>query len=367
MTNSTDPYARYTDDVEVIQPGEEKLIDEVVASFGRVGQQVFDKHRHAVRGAHAKSHGILKGMLTVHDDIAPHLRQGLFRTPASYPVVVRFSSAPGDIHADSVRLPKGMAIKVIGVRGRKVLPGHEDDATQDFLLVNHPVIPFGNIGVYSLMQRFVELNANDSDGTLVAAGALAKGAAWALNRVGVESHTLETAGMPHHHILGETFHSMGAVRFGDYIAKISAAPLSAEVRALTGQEYDPAHEPSIVRTQVQDFFREHGASYQLRAQLCRDLETMPIEDASVVWSERESPQQPIATIVFPPQDTYGPARRVYADDVLSFNPWHCLREHRPLGSIMRARKAAYESSAAFRHVMNAQPRIEPRSIDEIPD
>jgi hypothetical protein len=360
-------YARYTDDVEVIQPDEAKLIEEVVASFARMGRMAFDKHRHAVRGAHAKSPGILKGILTVHDDLAPHLRQGLFRTPASYPVVVRFSSAPGDIHGDSVPLPKGMAIKVIGVEGRKVLPRHQGDSTQDFQLVNHPVIPFGKISTYALMQRFVELNANDSDGTLVAAGVLAKGAAWALNRVGVESHTLETAAMPHHHILGETFHSMGAVRFGEYIAKISAAPLSAEVRALTGRHYNPVHAPSIVRTQIREFFRDQGASYELRAQLCTNLEKMPIEDASVVWSEEDSPHQPIAKIVFQPQDTDGPARRVYADDVLSFNPWHCMPEHRPLGSIMRARKAAYESSAAFRHTMNAQPRLEPRSIDEIPD
>jgi hypothetical protein len=95
---------------------------------------------------------------------------------------------------------------------------------------------------------------------------------------------------------------MGAVRFGDYIAKVSVAPLSAEVRALTGQAYDPRHAPSIVRERISDFF----ASTARPASFARS-------------------------------------------------------------SARTSTDAAYESSAAFRHAMNAQPRVEPRSIDEIPD
>jgi hypothetical protein len=50
--------------------------------------------------------------------------------------------------------------------------------------------------------------------------------------------------------------------------------------------------------------------------------------------------------------------------VQSFNPFHCIPEHLPLGSINRARIKAYESSTAYRHHMNAQPRREPRDIKE---
>jgi len=71
--------------------------------------------------------------------------------------------------------------------------------------------------------------------------------------------------------------------------------------------------------------------------------------------------------VIPPQDAYSPARRVYGDDVLSFNPWQGVEAHRPLGSIMRSRRAAYEASSARRHALNAQPRAEPTSISELPD
>lgn len=94
---------------------------------------------------------------------------------------------------------------------------------------------------------------------------------------------------------------------------------------------------------------------------------MPVEDASVNWPQEESPYQSLGKIVIPAQDAYSPARRVYADDVLSFNPFHCLPEHLPLGSINRARIKAYESSTAYRHHMNAQPRVEPRDISQLPD
>ena len=361
-----DSYLRYSDTIEVLQKDEAQLIDNVVNSMARLNRIVFDKHRHASRDAHAKSHGVLVGTLTVYADLMPHLRQGLFREPGTYPIVVRFSSAPGDINSDKIPSPKGMAIKVLGVAGRKVLAGHEDETTQDFLLVNHPVIPFGHISAYWKMQQLLEKHADDPQAAQIAVAGLAKAAAAVLGLIGVDSPTLDALATPNHHILGETFHSMAAIRFGDHVAKMSAAPLSAAVRAFTGQTYDPNHAPSVVRDQIAAFFKTQGAEYELRAQLCMDLDTMPVEDASVVWHEECSPHQAIAKISLLPQDAYSPARRVYGDDVLSFNPWHCIPEHRPLGSIMRVRIKAYEASSAYRHAMNVQPRTEPRGIDEVP-
>ena len=115
-----------------------------------------------------------------------------------------------------------------------------------------------------------------------------------------------------------------------------------------------------------DFFRNSSAEYELRAQLLTDLQQMPVEDASVLWPEKLSPHQPIGKLTFAAQDPYSPGLRVYGDDVLSFNPWHCVEEHQPLGSIMRIRIKAYEMSSRFRHEMNAQPRREPEDINEVP-
>jgi hypothetical protein len=115
------------------------------------------------------------------------------------------------------------------------------------------------------------------------------------------------------------------------------------------------------------YFSKNSAEYELRAQLCTDLKLTPIEDASIDWPEDISPQQPLARIALPPQAANSPARRAYSDDVLSFDPWRSIAEHRPLGSIMRLRKEAYAASSAFRDVKNNHSMKEPRDISEFPD
>jgi Catalase len=357
----------YRSGVEVEQPQEQQMINQIVSSMRRANEHVFDKRRHAVRDAHAKSHGILKGMLSVYPFLSKELAQGIFQPGRQYPLVARLSSSHGEIHSDEVRALKGLAVKVIGVEGRKLLAGQEHEVTQDFLLANLPVLPFGDVRTYLEMQRKEEerMLKNEPPPGLLAE--IASTASSALKSVGLTGGSLDVVGPPAHHILGETFHSMAAIRFGRYVAKLSVAPLSPPVTGLTGQAVEIGGNSSRYRDLVAEFFRSQRAEYEIRAQLCTDLERMPVEDASVVWDPELSPHLPLARLIFEPQDTYSPARRVYGDEVLSFNPWHCIEDHRPLGSVMRARIAAYEASTQFRHTMNGQPRIEPRDIAEIPD
>ena len=54
------------------------------------------------------------------------------------------------------------------------------------------------------------------------------------------------------------------------------------------------------------------------------------------------------------------------DDRMSFSPWHGVAAHRPLGSVMRVRKAAYEAARAFRESRNRQPVDEPRVLESLP-
>ena len=363
---TNDAYLAYSDGVEQLQPDEDALVEKILASMMRVNRVVYDRHRHGLRDAHAKSHGIVQGELIVADDLAPHLRQGVFATPGRYPVIARFSTAPGDLQSDRVPAARGMALKVFGVTGDKLLP---DDASrnQDFLLVNHPVIPFGHVKAYWDTQQLLEKGDGVPETVQRITSALARGAQQLLKAARVDVPVaVQALAASNHHLLGETFHSMAAVRFGDYVAKLSAAPASDEVRALTGQPVPTDRGDSVLRDLVVEHFRAHGAEYELRAQLCTTTADMPIEDASIPWSEDKSPHQPIARLIFPAQEAYSEARRIYADDVLSFSPWRGLAAHRPLGSIMRIRRAAYEQSSSFRHAMNLAPRVEPQDASELP-
>jgi hypothetical protein len=66
----------------------------------------------------------------------------------------------------------------------------------------------------------------------------------------------------------------------------------------------------------------------------------PIEDASKAWLESVTPIVTVARLsLFAPSDQV--AKQAEA---AKFDPWSGLADHRPLGEIMRARKAAYYAS-----------------------
>jgi len=54
----------------------------------------------------------------------------------------------------------------------------------------------------------------------------------------------------------------------------------------------------------------------------------------------------------------------YADG-LAFSPWHGIVAHRPLGSVMRARRVAYKVMAKFRAHHNKVAIHEPKTVDEL--
>lgn len=361
----SDP-VRYTSETEQPAPREDELTAEILELMAATQTANADRHRHAARDAHAKSHAVLRATVTVHDDLPPELAQGIFATPRTYDAVVRLSSSPGDIHSDTVPAPRGFALKVIGVDGERLLP-ELGGRNQDFLMVNFPVLAFGTIARYRQLLPILEQNSTAPDVVQRAVAGVARAAAAGVEATGREpGATLVGIGRDNDHVLGETYHSQGAVRFGDHIAKVSVAPASREVQALTGTPMRVSDFSSIQEI-VLEHFRRSGAQYTLRAQLCTDLDAMPVEDASVRWDDGVSPHRPVATVRIEAQDAGTPERRVYGDDVLSFNPWDGVLEHQPLGQIMRIRKPAYERSTAFRHGVNVVRRAEPSSLTDIPD
>ena len=98
----------------------------------------------------------------------------------------------------------------------------------------------------------------------------------------------------------------------------------------------------------------HGSYWQ------SDPHQMPIENASVVWPEILSPYIKVATVHIPAQKFDSAIQLVFARN-LSYNPWHCIADHRPLGNQNRARKYIYLETSKFRQQMNEDKRIEPQS------
>ncbi|EJW12694.1 Catalase [Rhodovulum sp. PH10] len=316
-----------------------------------------------LRRLHARTHGLLRGELQVLENLAEPLAQGLFAEPATYETVVRLSShaAEGD---DGATAPRGMAVKVLGVSGER-LPGSENDLTQDFVLVNAPAASAG--GEHPLPAG---LDAADGGRTTaastwgLAAMMRAGGAVMGAVGGGVLASALGTAGAGH--VLGETFYSQAPLLYGPYIAKIAIAPVSPELIALTGTRLSVAGRPDALREEVVAFFREQGGEWDVLVQLCTDLATMPIEDASVRWPEEASPYLRVARLRIPAQEAWSPQRAETVDAGLSFSPWHGLAAHRPLGRVMRLRRETYAAVAAARARRIGRALAEPRSFDDLP-
>ncbi len=359
-------YLPYSDQVETLLPDEQQLIEETLASMMRQLGHTYEKHHHAIRGTHSKSHAFLKGRLEVYEGLPEELRQGLFAASRSYPVVIRLASILGEIASDRIKTQRGFSWKVLGVEG-EMLPGHEGQHTQDFLMDEGKTFPVADMRSFLTFQKLQEHTVERGQGVKAALSTVQAGVSSALKAVGVENAKADFMGHAPYHILAGSFTTQGALRYGDYVAKIMVRPKSDNIIALAETKHDLGAGFSPLRDDIAAFFRDQGAEFEVCVQLCTELEGMPVEDLTVEWPEEKSPWQPVAKIVVDPQPTYSPERQAYGDDVLSFSPSHSLAAHRPLGSIMRARLQIYGPASEFRHRMNARPQIEPESIDDIPD
>jgi len=289
------------------------------------------------RALHAKGHGVFEAFLEVADALPEHARQGLFAKPGRYEALVRYSNGSGKRQADKVGDVRGIAVKVLGVEGKKVLG---DAATQDLLAILSPAVPFRNA------DEFVAVVWGTRSPPLALfrlIGALGFRAIPLLRRL--------LAGFkgPQSSLATKRFYSALPIQCGPYAARFALTPRDQSAEALgDGPDF---HSESLAAR-----LRRGPVAYDLELQFYVDEETTPIEDPTVDWT---SPYVRVATLELPRQDAASErgARLAERGERLSFDPWHALVEHRPLGGMMRARKHAYFASVTTR---GAAP--EPTSI-----
>ncbi|WP_369930481.1 catalase family protein [Xanthomonas sp. NCPPB 2632] len=361
----TPPPILFDESLEHVGPDEAETAEQLIETLTRINETTLEHEKHAYRSVHAKSHGLLTGELVVPDGLPIELAQGIFRKAGRYPLVMRLSTVPGDILDDSVSTPRGMSIKIIGVEGDR-LPGSEGDATQDFVMVNGPAFGAPTAKKFAGTLKLVAATTDRAEGAKKVISAVFRGTERLIEAFGGKSSTLlALGGQPETNPLGDTYYSQAPIRFGDYVVKVSVAPHSPNLTALTGAELNVNGKPDGLRDAMVEHFAREGGEWDVRVQFCTDSESMPIEDASVAWSEEKSPYIDVARIVLQPQSAWDEARKQAIDDGLSFSPWHGVTAHRPLGSVMRARRVAYSVMAKFRAHHNGLAISEPTSLDDL--
>ncbi|WCT74457.1 catalase family protein [Sphingomonas naphthae] len=358
----THPVA-YSPDVEKHEPDEAETVRGLEDQFKIILDTTSQDYGHAVRSVHAKGHGLAKGKLRVQEGLPSELAQGMFAQSGDYEVILRFSTNAGDILDDSITLPRGLALKVIGVPGER-LPGAEGD-TQDFVMVNGPAFAAPNPKKFLTNLKLLAKTTDKAEGAKKVLSAFLRTAESALEAVGGQSSMFQTlGGAKPFHPLGQTYFSQTPFRYGAHIAKFQLVPISA-IKDFAEEQIDATGRPDAIREEMNRLLPEQGGVWELRVQLNRDLEKMPIEDASVPWDEALSPFLTVATLTVPPQIAWEHPASEATEDALSFSPWHGLAAHQPLGGVNRARKDPYKMSADYRGKFNGCPMHEPRSLAEV--
>ncbi|MFP5076630.1 catalase family protein [Rhizobium sp. YIM 134829] len=350
---------RYSLDLEAVEPDEMEVVAGLNETFDTILETTAKDYGHAVRSVHAKAHGILKGEFEIRSGLPAELAQGLFATPGRHTAFLRLSTNAGDILPDAISLPRGIAIKIVGVDGER-LAGAQG-RSQDFVMVNGPVFQTKTADKFLKNLKLLAKTTDRMEGTKTVMSSVLRGVNTALETVGLSSPAVQSlGGAPNVDPLGETYYSVTPFRYGDHVAKFRLKPASSDLTRRTGSIIDASVREDAIRETVQAEMRDTRAVWEFQVQLCRDLEAQPIEDPTVEWKEEEAPFVTVATLTAAPQDSWDDAQVQAVNEQMRFSVWTGLAAHQPLGNINRARRETYEHSAQFRARFNGCPIHEPR-------
>ncbi|MCG8364068.1 MAG: LodA/GoxA family CTQ-dependent oxidase [Pseudanabaenales cyanobacterium] len=296
----------------------------------------------ARRPVFLRLHGVVHGRLEVVSNLSKNLRVGLFSETKSYPVWVRYSSDLPDGDPD-LESTVGIGIKVFDVPGEKILPPDEYAPTIDLLLQNIDIFFVDN--AYE-MCAFTKATLTSPEVRKEWLEAHPRTQEILDEMKKVVPSVLETdlwSAMPFH---------FGENHFCKYKLEPEIVPPGSD------PDYD---DPNYLHADLRQRLQQGEARLKFLIQLQSDPETMPLDRATVRWSETASPPIHAATLILPAQDISARGQPAYGE-TLSFNPWRTLITHQPIGSIAEARKVVYQASATLRRNVNGEPIGEPQEI-----
>jgi hypothetical protein len=329
-------------------PDEEAWLDSIIDSFQKQMRLLW-KPGGFERGGNTKTHGIVRGEFIVHDKLPSELRHGIYAEPRTYRAWVRFSG-PGPYitpDIDDVGF-MSISIKLMGVPGPKLL--EDEKFTQDMFGVSTPTFVTPDVAANAQLQIesvknaqiFYFLNLHQPH---------------ALDLV-MQSLWTKTQSSP----FEAPYFSCVPYLLGEGQAmQYSVWPKSKRRTSIPRLPFRPPDD--YLRDAMVASLASEDVDFDIRLQLQTDPHLMPLENNAVLWPEKLSPRVSAATLHLPRQVFNTPAQLDFAKR-LSYNPWHCIPEHRPLGNQSRARRRMYDTLSRLRHTMNAVPLYEPTG-DEV--
>jgi hypothetical protein len=294
------------------------------------------------RGAHAKSHGLLKAQFVVLDGIPSEHKVGIFREPKIFPALIRLSNASAKVKSDKDKDFRGFAIKLLGVEGDRV--NNDEKQSQDFVLMSSPTMPLGTVKLFrDAIYYAIKWHPLVMLLKFIVAGHGSKLAALKAGR------KFDTSPLDIH------YWSTTPYGFGKKAVKYMVVPTSEFKSELP----NPLTDNYLARN-MSYHLQNQTASFDFFVQFFDRVETTPIEDAAVEWPEAKSLFIKLATIQIPIQRIDNAVRQELVE-TMAFSPAHSLDVHRPLGGLNIARTEIYKVLSQFRHQRNGKMAMEPTS------
>ena len=333
---------------EKLLPDEEIFLDSIISSFDKQMRKLW-KPGGFERGGNTKTHGIVRGEFIVHNNLPKELRHGIYADSRTYRAWVRFSG-PGPYitpDIDDVGF-MSISIKLMGVPGPKLMD--DEKFTLDMFGVSTPTFVTPDTKANAQLQIESVKNAQIFYFVNFHRPHL-------LDLI-MQSLWIKTQSSP----FEAPYFSCVPYLLGEGQAmQYSVWPKSKKRTPIPRLPFRPPDD--YLRAAMVASLAEGDVELDIRLQLQTDPHLMPIENNAVLWPEKLSPRVSVATLRLPRQKFDSPAQ-IEFEKRLSYNPWHCIAEHRPLGNQSRARRRMYAELSKLRHTMNAVPHYEPTG-DEV--
>lgn len=337
-------------------PGEQEAARDLAEKLIRgLEKDYVNKNKRVFRDAHSRGIGCVEATFEVDPDLPASYKTGVFKQPGkTYSALIRFSNSLGPA-GDQVKDARGMAIKVLGVPGAKLLAGQEDATTQDFLQIDAPFFPARDVLEFAAIFGLREKPA--SIGAFLAAKPV-------LRARELKALFDLSFGNPNN---GKSLAERTYFSQTPYLLKGPSVNIPIKFASIPCADVKPLPldgSGGELRNDLDARLKDGEVCFRFGIQEYKTGVGFSVEDAMNKWDESKSAFRQVATIRIPKQRFLTDDKLRYCDN-LSFQPWHALPEHRPLGNINRSRKVIYEMISNYRHLMNREDDSlnEPTSLE----
>jgi hypothetical protein len=299
-------------------------------------------NKRPMRGNHAKIlAGVTGATFEVSSQISPALSFGCFQPGKKYSAIVRFSNASSEVDAEDASPDlRGVAVRV------------QADTAYDFLMTNaeahhakdarEAMITIMSAISGDVIRDSMPGRSRVQDNLGGAVGAFP----YLVTHLGRRSATRivdtlkDQRSREVRSLATESYWSRAPIAVGK-APDVSTRSVALKYK-LEPAATDSQGDPSDLGREFKGRLGKEEVRFRFLVQRYRNERETPIEDATTVWN---SPFEEIGALTIPKNA----ALDDQAVDSLSFNPWNVdLKAFKPLGSMNRARRVVYPSSAIVR-------------------